>query len=67
MLDTRTPPPHSAVTSWAASLDRYAPYVLSILRIMAALLFMEHGLSKFFGFPWRWPGQCCSIWNGLRR
>ena len=51
MLDTRTPPPHSAVTSWAASLDRDAPYVLSILRIMAALLFMEHGLSKFFGFP----------------
>jgi putative oxidoreductase len=25
--------------------------VLSILRIMAALLFMEHGLSKLFGFP----------------
>jgi putative oxidoreductase len=47
MLDTRTTPPPSAVTS----LDRYAPYLLSILRIMAALLFMEHGLSKFFGFP----------------
>ena len=51
MLDTRTTPPPSAVTSLAASLDRYAPYLLSILRIMAALLFMEHGLSKFFGFP----------------
>jgi len=30
---------------------RLAPYVLSILRIMAALLFLEHGLSRLFGFP----------------
>ena len=36
-----------------SSLDRLAPYVLSILRIMAALLFIEHGLAKFFGFPVR--------------
>jgi putative oxidoreductase len=28
-----------------------APYFLSILRIMVALLFFEHGLSKMFGFP----------------
>jgi putative oxidoreductase len=35
----------------ASLLDRLAPYVLSILRIVAALLFLEHGLSKFFGFP----------------
>jgi putative oxidoreductase len=34
-----------------ASLDRLAPYVLSLLRIIAALLFMQHGLAKFFGFP----------------
>jgi putative oxidoreductase len=34
-----------------ASLQLVAPYVLSILRIMAALLFLQHGLSKFFGFP----------------
>jgi putative oxidoreductase len=33
------------------SLDRFSPYVLSILRIMAGLLFCEHGLSKLFGFP----------------
>src|ERR1700683_5257912 len=32
-------------------LARIAPYVLSLLRSMAALLFMQHGLSKFFGFP----------------
>jgi len=30
---------------------RYAPYVLSILRIVAALLFLEHGTSRLFGFP----------------
>jgi putative oxidoreductase len=27
------------------------PYVLSILRIMVGLLFLEHGLSRLFGFP----------------
>jgi putative oxidoreductase len=32
-------------------LARIAPYVLSLLRIIAALLFLQHGLSKFFGFP----------------
>jgi putative oxidoreductase len=41
----------SSETSAAAPLDRAAPYVLSLLRIMAALLFLQHGLSKFFGFP----------------
>lgn len=30
---------------------RYAPYMLSILRIVAALLFFEHGTSRLFGWP----------------
>lgn len=30
---------------------RLAPYVLSVLRIAAALLFLEHGTSRLFGFP----------------
>lgn len=30
---------------------RYAPYVLSILRIAVALLFLEHGTSRLFGWP----------------
>jgi putative oxidoreductase len=34
-----------------ANLERWRPYVLSILRIVVALLFLQHGLSKFFGFP----------------
>jgi putative oxidoreductase len=29
----------------------WEPRVLSILRIMAGLLFMEHGMAKLFGFP----------------
>ena len=31
--------------------DRTLPYVLSFVRIMTALLLLQHGLSKFFGFP----------------
>ncbi len=33
------------------SLDRYSPYALAVLRIVAALIFMEHGTQKLFGFP----------------
>jgi putative oxidoreductase len=29
----------------------WAPRLLSVLRIVAALLFMEHGTQKLFGFP----------------
>jgi len=35
-------------------LSNFAPYLLSLLRIVAALLFLEHGTQKLFGFP---PGQ----------
>jgi putative oxidoreductase len=35
----------------AAAFEPYQPYVLSILRIMAGLLFLEHGTAKVFGFP----------------
>jgi len=34
----------------------WSPRVLSILRIVAALLFMEHGLMKLFHFPAPQPG-----------
>lgn len=33
------------------SMARFAPYALSLLRIVAALLFFEHGTSRLFGFP----------------
>jgi putative oxidoreductase len=38
-------------------LDAWAPRVLSILRIVAALLFLEHGLMKLFAFPAAMPGS----------
>ena len=34
----------------------WAPRVLSLLRIITALLFMEHGLMKLFHFPAPQPG-----------
>src|ERR1700739_3485705 len=27
------------------------PFILSVLRIVVALLFLQHGLQKYFGFP----------------
>jgi putative oxidoreductase len=33
------------------SLGRWQPRLLSVLRIMVGLLFLQHGLSKVFGFP----------------
>lgn len=34
-----------------ATLARYAPWMLSILRIVTALVYMEHGTMKLFHFP----------------
>ncbi|MFZ3005904.1 MAG: DoxX family protein [Phenylobacterium sp.] len=33
------------------NLDVWAPRVLSLLRTITALLFLQHGLMKLFGFP----------------
>ena len=33
------------------SLNAWAPRILSVLRIVVALLFIEHGTMKLFGFP----------------
>lgn len=33
------------------NLTRLAPHILSLLRIMAALLLMQHGTTKVLGFP----------------
>lgn len=38
------------------NLSKWSPQLLSVLRIMAALMFMEHGLMKIFGFPGPQPG-----------
>jgi len=39
----------------------YAPYVLSIVRIVVALLFFEHGTSRLFGFPASVPTEFLSL------
>jgi putative oxidoreductase len=38
------------------SLGRYQPLVLALLRIVTALVFIEHGTQKLFGFPEGGPG-----------
>ena len=38
------------------TLSRQAPRLLSLLRIIAALLFLEHGLMKLLHFPGPQPG-----------
>ena len=45
-----------------ASLERWAPYVLSIVRIVFALAFIEYGLEKFFGFPGPGPEMTPLFW-----
>jgi putative oxidoreductase len=38
----------SKISDWSA---KWAPQLLSLLRIVTAFLFMEHGTMKLFGFP----------------
>lgn len=40
-----------------STLDLWAPRMLSILRIVAAVLFFEHGLQKLFDMPPRAGGN----------
>jgi len=37
-------------------LEKWQPQLLALLRIMAALLFMEHGMAKLLHFPVPQPG-----------
>jgi putative oxidoreductase len=50
-------------------LEVWAPRVLSILRIVAALIFLEHGTQKLLGFPTGGRGAIefgtLSWWSGL--
>ena len=34
-----------------SKLNRWSPHALAVLRIITALLFIEHGTVKFFDFP----------------
>jgi putative oxidoreductase len=33
----------------------WSPRLLSVIRIIAGLMFMQHGLAKYFGFPAPFP------------
>lgn len=39
-----------------SKLAAWSPHALAVLRIMTALLFMQHGLMKLFHFPAAQPG-----------
>ena len=41
----------TSLSKLETSLSEFQPQVLSILRIMAGLLFLSSGLQKWFGFP----------------
>ncbi len=38
-------------TGWVSRWRSWAPYLLSVLRIVAAMLFMHVGTAKLFAFP----------------
>ena len=39
------------MTAIYARMERFRPYILSLLRIVVGVLFLQHGLSKVFNFP----------------
>ncbi len=45
-----------------SSLEKWAPYVLSLVRVVAALAFMEHGVQKLIGFPAPAPPMTALLW-----
>lgn len=55
------------VSGSEAFIAEWAPRMLSVLRIVAALLFMGHGVQKLFGFPappsFGMPAPLTLIWD----
>jgi len=41
----------NTVMNFTETLNAWAPRALSVLRVVAALLFLEHGAQKLLGFP----------------
>ena len=48
-FDTKPSAPSQASTDWLQAV--WAPRMLSIVRIVCGLIFMEHGTQKWLGFP----------------
>ena len=51
----------SRTSARQTAIAQYAPYVLSIVRIVVALLFFEHGVSRMFGCPASVPTAFLSL------
>jgi len=49
----------SSVVSW------FAPYLLSVLRMIAAFLYIAHGTQKLFGFPATAPRPTFAVFTLL--
>jgi len=54
----------------SAPLESLTPYLLSVLRIMSGLLFLEHGTSKVLGYPpstmhWVFEATSLMSWSGI--
>jgi putative oxidoreductase len=54
----------------SAPLAPLSPHLLSVLRIMAGLLFLEHGTSKLLGIPpsampWSFHADSLASWSGI--
>ncbi len=47
-------------------LSKYSDHTYTLLRVMAGLMFMAHGVQKFFGFPaaFPWPLNPVTIGAG---
>ena len=50
-LANRLSPASSPASSLASRLSALSPHVLSLVRIVVGLLFLEHGMSRLFGWP----------------
>jgi putative oxidoreductase len=61
VLDGFPAPSRPGETALTATLTAWSPRVLAALRIMAARLFMEHGLMKLLHFPAPLPGITGSL------
>jgi putative oxidoreductase len=41
----------ATMNAFYTRMETWRPYILSILRVVVGLLFLQHGLSKVFNFP----------------
>jgi putative oxidoreductase len=56
VIGSRTNEQEQTLVKTQTLAAEWAPRLLSVLRIVAALIFLEHGTQKLFGFPPRASG-----------